>query len=106
LAALIEAKIAKHVPANKPVLRLVKPPPRRVGGMDEVTRESHLRMIRHLRRMYGLQVLVDQATFGRCSIEQLEDEEIIQLHADLNRARECGIEGISIEEAGLLRPRT
>lgn len=74
--------------------------------MDEITRESHLRMIRHFNRMYRLQVLVDQATFGLAGLEQLDDAGLVQLHADMQRARECIAEGISIEEAGLLRSST
>ena len=70
--------------------------------MDPITRESHLRMIRHLRTRWGLQILVDQATFGRAGLEQLEDQELVQLHQDLYRAQECMMEGISLVDAGLL----
>lgn len=71
--------------------------------MDAITRESHIRMIRHLRRSYGLQMLVDQATFGKAGVEQLGDDDLLALHRDLDRARECIADGISFEDAGLLR---
>lgn len=50
-----------------------------------------------------MQVIIDQATFGLSSIEDLEDEALIQLHRDLERAQDCMREGISFEDAGLLR---
>lgn len=62
-------------------------------------------MIGHLRKRYGLQVLVDQATFGKGSVDRLEDHELIALHMDLERARECMADGITLEDAGLLRSR-
>lgn len=61
-------------------------------------------MIRHLRNRWGLQVLIDQATFGRGGLDQLEDDELVQLHQDMHSAYELGREGISLEEAGLIRP--
>lgn len=73
--------------------------------MDPVTRESHIKMIGHLRRRYGMQVLVDQAVFGRRCLEELSDDELVDLHRDLERAGECLSEGISLEDAGLLRSR-
>ena len=72
--------------------------------MDPVTRESHLKMIRHLQRRFSLQVLVDQATFGRGGLEQLEDRELATLHNDLYRAHEYLQEGISLFDAGMLKP--
>lgn len=103
--ALIEAKLGKRVPADKPQLRLVTTPavaPVKMG-MDALTRESHVRMIGHLRRRYGLQVLIDQATFGKGSVDELSDDELVELHRDMERARECIVDGISLEDAGLFR---
>jgi hypothetical protein len=50
-----------------------------------------------------MQVLVDQAIFGKGSLDKLTDDELVGLHRDLERARECFQEGISLEDAGLLR---
>lgn len=75
--------------------------------MDVVIRESHCRMIRHFQRRWGapMQVLIDQACFGYMGIEQLADDELIQLHKDLERAEDCMRDGVSFEDAGLLRSR-
>ena len=73
--------------------------------MDELTRDSHCRMIRHLRRCWGqpMQMLIDQACFGQPGIESLADGDLVQLHQDLERAAECLRDGVSFEDAGLLR---
>lgn len=103
LLALMEAKLGGQLPAGKPALRLVPASTPRARTLDPITRESHLRMIRHLRNRYGLQLLVDQATFGRGGLDQLEDDEVCALHADLHRAMECIRDGVSWEDAGLIR---
>jgi hypothetical protein len=95
--------------SGKPVvLHLVKPQPYRPqGGMDAVTRESHLRMIRTLKtsyRPFGVDLIVNQATIGKGSIEDLSDAELVQLHCDLERALDCIRHDVSFEDAGLLRP--
>lgn len=71
--------------------------------MCAVTRESHIRVINHHRRWYGLQILVDQACIGCSGIDQLPDEAVLQLHKDIDRARECIADGVSLEDAGLIR---
>lgn len=75
--------------------------------MDVVLRESHYRMIRHFRRIWGtpMQMVIDQACFGYMGIEQLPDDDLIQLHMDLERALDCIRDGVSFEDAGLLRSR-
>lgn len=75
--------------------------------MDVVLRESHYRMIRHFRRRWGapMQLLIDQACFGYMGIEQIPDDDLIQLHKDLERAEDCMRDGVSFEDAGLLRSR-
>lgn len=79
----------------------------RAGRMDVVLRESHCRMIRHFQRRWGapMQLLIDQACFGYMGIEQLPDDDLIQLHKDLERAEDCMRDGVSFEDAGLLRSR-
>lgn len=75
--------------------------------MDALERESHRRMIRHIRRRWGfpMQVLIDQACFGISGLESLGDDALVQLHRDLERAQDCMREGIAFEDAGLLRSR-
>jgi hypothetical protein len=84
-----------------------KPRPERTGGMDAVTRESHLRMILTLKKAYrafGVELLINQATVGKGSIYDLSDEELVRLHCDLERALDCIRYDVSFEDAGLLRP--
>ena len=89
---------------NRPSLHLVD---QHARGMDAITRESHCRMIRHFRRRWGqpMQLLIDQACFGRTGIEALPDDDLIQLHKDLERAEDCMRDGVTFEDAGLLRSR-
>lgn len=95
--------------SSRPVLALVSSgvPPSPASGMDWVVRQSHCRMILHYRKRWGypMQLLIDQACFGHLGPEQLPDEDLISLHRDLERAQECIKEGISFEDAGLLRYR-
>ncbi|WP_414539569.1 hypothetical protein [Stenotrophomonas forensis] len=94
---------AKPAEAKPEPLQAVRPAMR----MDVVLRESHYRMIRHFHRRWGasMQFLIDQACFGYMGIEQLPDCDLIQLHKDLERAEDCMRDGVSFEDAGLLRSR-
>lgn len=87
--------------ASTPTLFVV---PEKPHGMDAIARESHCRMIRHIRWRRGkaMQMLIDQACFGLAGIEQLDDERLIALHRNLERAEDCIREGIAFEDAGLL----
>lgn len=105
LVAVIEDGLK---PRARPNLRVVQADeeyaPQR---LCELERESHRRMIRHIRRRWGfaMQQLIDQATFGLPGLEQLDDEALVQLHKDLERAQDCMRDGVSFEDAGLLRSR-
>lgn len=86
-----------------------RPPMPAIGEMDRICRESHIRMIRSLVRAYrpfGFQILVDQATIGRSGVDELDDAELIDLHRTIDRARECLQDGITFEEAGLIKSST
>ncbi len=52
-----------------------------------------------------MQEIIDQACFGYSGIEKLPDAELVQLHKDLERAQDCMRDGVSFEDAGLLRSR-
>lgn len=101
LAAYLEKERAK------PKLRLIdcvpreKPEPR----LDGLSREMHYRRIRYLAGAYRLQWLVDQAIFACVNIEDLADDDLIALHADMEKARECPLEDVSFEDVGLVRSR-
>lgn len=47
--------------------------------------------------------MVDQATFNVASLSCLEDCDLIRLVNDMERARECIMDGVSFEDAGLVR---
>lgn len=105
LVACLEAAAGKRVRADKQPLRAVDDEPEVAAPLelDRITRESHLRIIRHLRRRYRLGLLVDQATFGKAGLNDLDDAAVVALHRQLDRARECLEDGVSFEEAGLIR---
>lgn len=107
LARMIAAEM-KQSP-QKPKLRLITGDDfdsRPSRGMDPITRESHLRVIRQLRkafRGFGFELIIAQATIGKTGVEALDDDALIALHRDLDRARECINEGVTFEDAGLVR---
>lgn len=70
--------------------------------MDTPTRASYIKMIRHYQKAYGLNVLVDQATFGCAGLDELGDTELIALMRRMERGRECYLEGVSLDDAGLV----
>ncbi len=89
----------------RPKLRLVRAEdlPEPVSTRrDLVSRACRLERIRWLQRTYQLQFLVNQAAFGRDGLECLSDDELVELHRKLERARECVVEGISLEDADLI----
>lgn len=75
--------------------------------MDALTRESHIKMIGHIRRRWGypMQQLIDQACFGLAGPDKLPDEELVALHRNLERAQDCIRDGVSFEDAGLIKSR-
>lgn len=74
------------------------------GDLARIDREWNLRMVMHLSRRWGLQLLVDQATRGYVGVQSLPDDDLAQLHRDLHRAYDCMREGVDLVEAGLIQP--
>lgn len=102
LVSLIEAGLKGR---SGPDLKVV--PPRQAPlarRFDSITRDSHLQRIRYLAKGYGLRWLIEQATFDRPGLDSLEDDELIALHRDMDRAMECRRDGIPYEDADLVRP--
>lgn len=99
LAQALAEKVQKGKP-TKPNLRLVTT---EVARFDAITRESILRRVRFLARSYQLQWLVDQHTFNVPNIDCLDDHAMPALLNDLEKARECITDGVSFEDAGLIR---
>lgn len=100
LAKILNAR-AGDGRSERPKLRLVVPPTPKL--LDPIFRDAHLKRILHLQRAYRLQWLVDQATFNVASLSCLEDCDLMRLLADMERARECISDGISFDDAGLVR---
>lgn len=99
--AEVIANTVKGVRPAKPQLRLAEPPKTQL--FDAITREACFRRIRFLRKAYRLACIVDQHCFNVPAMECLEDAQVSALLADMERARECLLEGISLDEAGLIR---
>lgn len=91
-------------PSAPTLVRNGKVVPFQPKGMDGVTRDIIYRRIRDLARMYWLAWLIRQETgHVRGVIECLTDDELVGLKDKMERARECRVEGIGFDEAGLVR---
>jgi hypothetical protein len=96
------AALAQELPPSRPQL-VVRTEPFR--SEETIDGEWHCRMIRHLSKRWGLEVLVDQATRGYLGLESLPGDELARLHSELHRAYECLQDGITLEDAGFLKPQ-
>lgn len=68
----------------------------------EPTRRYYLRRIRWLAESYGLAWMIDQATLGH-RLDALGDDELALLLQDMETGRRCIVEGLSLDDAGLVR---
>ncbi len=102
LVRLITARVTA-APSSRPNIKLVSTEVSPSHRMCSVSREAHVRRITDLKRFYRLQWLVDQATFNVGTIDDLDDKGLVALLDDCERARECILEDVSFEDAGLVR---
>ena len=100
LAQALAEKVKRGKPA-KPRLRSVQPAKPTI--FDSITRESIFRRVKYLARAYALQWLVDQETFNQAYMECLDDARLSRLLESMERARECLLDGVAFEDAGLVR---
>lgn len=104
LVALIESGLRGAPEKTRPQLRLVGADDVAPRGMDAQSRDVIYQRLRDLSKMYWLAWLVRQETAHVGGVvECLSDEELSALLAKMERARECRVEGIGFDEAGLVR---
>lgn len=107
LARMIATEIDKA--PERPRLRLVGRDdlePQKPPGLDPQTRDVIYARIRDLSRMYFLRWLVRQETEHVAgAVECLDDGELCRLRDMMERGRECRVEGIPFDDAGLVRDR-
>lgn len=100
----LAASLADTVKGVRPArvrLRMLEPPPRTL--FDSITRNACLSRIRFLSRRYQMSWLIDQEMFDTTGIESAPDERVAALLKTLENARECLSQGISLEDAGIIR---
>ena len=100
LGQILAARLGEGRTA-RPKFRVVTPP--KPALLDPIFRRAHEDRIRTLAKRYRLEWLVQQATFDVYDLCVLEDQALIDLLADVEKARECIADGISFEDAGLVR---
>jgi len=75
--------------------------------VDHHRRDAVRSRIKDISGLYNLEWLIRQETIQwHGGIDSLPDETLIELLSRIERARECIVEGISFDDAGLIRDRS
>lgn len=102
LANMIAARL-KQLPPAKPALKLVVPESARPPSLlTDEARAAHLRRIQFVAGRYGIWWLVDQELDG-VSVDDLADEHLVRVRLVMEKALKCILEGVSFEDAELVR---
>lgn len=107
LSRMIAVEMGKA--ASKPELRIAGQAELRLRPQwSSVDRESRIRWLRALRRALKymhVDLFFQQALVGKMDLEELSDEELLDLHRTIDKARDHyhTADGVSYYEAGLLR---
>lgn len=102
LAQMIEASLESQEHA-KPALRVVRSEPRSHQRLQPFERDMRYALIRDIARLHDLHWLIRKETADVDGIiEQLDDDELVGLHATMRRAQDCILEGIGFDDAGLM----
>lgn len=104
LVALIRKRVSS-APIEKPSLLLVKArgDEKVVDDPSDPDRKALLREIKYLAKAYRLTWMMNQATFRKGKLKDLDDGELVSLLKDMQRAIECPDDDVSYKEAGLLK---
>src|SRR5690606_20597947 len=103
LAQALARKVQAKTSPNKRLCVIEQPAAPAAVNFDHITRHAVTTRIRRLRDHWHLELLVEQAVFGRAGLCDLNDGELACLLSDLERARQCLNDDIAFEDAGLVQ---
>ncbi|MFN3310113.1 MAG: hypothetical protein ACK40R_00205 [Thermomonas sp.] len=70
---------------------------------DGPSRRACIARIRFLQQSFGLGWMIDQATFSKSSLHDLDDGELVTLLLEMERARQTAADGIPLEDGDFVR---